>query len=56
MRALMSLDSTTRSHVVDSESDDEAFNHLKIECRSQQEHHQHEPFAVALFNQMKSVQ
>jgi hypothetical protein len=55
MRAMMSLDDKTRSKIVDTDSIDDNYNHLKIQCRAKGKQHQHEPFGEQLFNNMKSV-
>ena len=52
----MSLDEVTRSHIVDIDSWDENYTHLKIQCRTKDRQKQHQAFGEALFNQMKSVE
>jgi hypothetical protein len=55
MRAIMSLDDSTRSKIVDADSVDDNFDHLKIQCRVKGAKRQHEPFGEQLFHIMKSV-
>ncbi|CAF0910875.1 unnamed protein product [Adineta steineri] len=55
MRAIMALDETTRSKIVQSNDGDENFDHLKIECRAADKQHQHIDFGEKLFNIMKSL-
>lgn len=55
MRAIMSLDNNLRSKIVESEYHDEHFDYLKIQCRSQRNQDQHEPFGEALFHLMKTM-
>lgn len=50
----MSLNGQTRSKIVDSDSMDDNFDHLKIQCRGNGK--QHEQFGEELFHRMKSVQ
>jgi hypothetical protein len=55
MRAILSLDDQTRSKIVDAESIDDNFDHLKIKCRVKGNQPQHEPFGQELFHMMKTV-
>ena len=55
MRAIMLLDEDVRSKILDSDSPDENFEHLKIECRAKGKHHAHQPFGEQLFRMMQSV-
>ncbi len=55
MRGIMGLDDKTRAKIVQPNNPDENFDHLKIECRTQDKHHQHEAFGDQLFHIMKSV-
>ncbi len=51
----MSLDNQTRLKIVDPQSMDDNFDHLKIQCRLKGNQPQHESFGEELFNKMKSV-
>ncbi|CAF1368008.1 unnamed protein product, partial [Adineta ricciae] len=55
MRAIMSLDERTRAKIIDSDSTDDNFDHLKIECRSKGKHRSHEAFGDKLFQTMRSI-
>jgi hypothetical protein len=55
MQAIMSLDDRTRAKIVDADSIDENFDHLKIDCRAKGKQRSHEPFGEKLFQKMKSV-
>ena len=55
MRAIMSLDDRTRAKIIDSDSVDDNFDHLKIDCRAQGKQRSHESFGEQLFHTMKSV-
>jgi len=55
MQAIMSLDDRTRAKIVDADSIDENFDHLKIDCRAKGKQRSHEPFGEQLFQKMKSV-
>ncbi|CAF0794953.1 unnamed protein product [Rotaria sp. Silwood1] len=55
MRAIMLLDDRIRSKIVYSDSDDDNFDHLKIQCRTKENRRQHKLFGEELFNIMKSV-
>jgi len=55
MRAIMSLNDQSRSKIVDPESIDDNFDHLKISCRAKGNQPQHYPFGEELFQKMKSV-
>lgn len=51
----MALDEKTRGKIVQASNPDENFDHLKIECRTQDKNHQHDAFGDQLLNTMKSV-
>ncbi len=51
----MSLNDQTRSKIVDADSRDDNFDHLKIQCRVKEKQRQHESFGEELFHKMKSV-
>ncbi|CAF1098489.1 unnamed protein product [Rotaria sordida] len=55
MRAIMLLDDRIRSKIVYSDSNDNNFDHLKIQCRTKTNQQQHELFSEELFNIMKSL-
>ncbi|UJR15747.1 hypothetical protein I4U23_002682 [Adineta vaga] len=55
MQAIMSLDERTRAKIIDSDSTDDNFDHLKIDCRSKGRQQSHEPFGDKLFQMMKSI-
>lgn len=52
----MSLDEEIRSRIVDVDSWDENYRHLKIQCRAKEQRRQHQEFGEALFEEMKLVQ
>jgi len=51
----MGLDEARRAKIVQPNNPNENFDHLKIECRTEDKHHQHEAFGDQLLNIMKSV-
>ncbi|UJR30873.1 hypothetical protein I4U23_018386 [Adineta vaga] len=55
MRALMILDESTRMKIVHSDSNDENYDHLKIDCRAADKQHQHEDFGEKLATIMRSL-
>ncbi|CAF2402152.1 unnamed protein product [Rotaria sp. Silwood2] len=55
MRGIMLLDDRIRSKIVYSDSDDDNFDHLKIQCRTKENQRQYELFDEELFNIMKSL-
>ncbi|CAF3688902.1 unnamed protein product, partial [Adineta steineri] len=55
MQAIMFLDERTRAKIVDSDSTDDNFDHLKIECRAKGRQRSHEPFGEKLFSIMQSL-
>ncbi|CAF1255961.1 unnamed protein product [Adineta steineri] len=55
MQAIMFLDERTRAKIVDSDSTDDNFDHLKIECRAKGRQRSHESFGEKLFSIMQSL-
>lgn len=51
----MTLDERTRAKIIDSDSTDDNFDHLKIDCRSKVKQQSHEAFGDKLFQTMRSV-
>ncbi|CAF0851429.1 unnamed protein product [Adineta ricciae] len=55
MRALMMLDEDTRTKIIQPDSNDENYDHLKINCRAADKHYQHEDFSEKLATIMRSL-
>ncbi|CAM4941620.1 unnamed protein product [Rotaria socialis] len=55
MRAIMRLDRDIRSKIIHSGYEDNNFDHLKIDCRTKENHRSHEIFGEELFIIMKSL-
>ena len=51
----MMLDEDTRNKIIQPDSNDENYEHLKINCRAADKHYQHEDFGERLATIMRSV-
>lgn len=51
----MMLDEDTRNTIIQPDSNDENYEHLKINCRAADKHYQHEDFGERLATIMRSV-